>query len=107
MVGSIGDAPRVTGAPQGVTLDDAARAFEALFLEKLLEFGNRPLAGLKPPFGGSSAERSYRQLFLQEVASRVAERPVGGPQAAPTRSPLGFATQIIGAGRRNHQGSGR
>ncbi len=105
MIGTIGDAPRVAGAAQTVSIDDAARAFEALFLETLLSYANRPLPGVETPLSGGSAERSYRQLFLQEVAGRVAAGPAAktAPDASPTPSPLGFATQIIAAGQRGEE----
>ncbi len=107
MVGSIGDTHRIAGAPQHVRVEEAARAFEALFLEKLLAFGNRPLPGAKLPFGGSSAERGYRQLFLQEVATRIASRPAGEAPGQGGPSPLGFATQIVEAAGGSPERKGR
>ncbi len=102
MIGTIGDTPRIAGAAQPVSIGEAARAFEALFLETLLSQANRPLPGVETPLSGGSAERSYRQLFLQEVAGRVAAGPAArvAPDATPAPSPLGFATQILAAQRR-------
>jgi len=52
---------------------EAARAFEALALERLLEPASRPLFG-EGLLDGGSAGRLHRQLFLAEVARLAAER---------------------------------
>lgn len=100
MIGGIGDTARIAGAPQQVGIEEAARAFEALFLEKLLEFGNRPIAGVDLPMGGGSAERSYRQLFLQEIASRAAQRSVTDASDRAGASPFGLAAKVVQAASR-------
>lgn len=74
---------------------EAARAFEALALERLLEPASRPLFG-EGLLDGGSAGRLHRQLFLAEVARLAAERGA-----------LGLADALAPGLTRGDEGGGR
>ena len=58
-------------APELATPAQAARQFEALLISELLKRSQQPLLG-ESLLGGGSAGATYRELFSDELAQRMA-----------------------------------
>jgi len=73
-IARIGPRPAAVATASLPTTAEAARRFEALVLERLLEPATRPLFAKGRPFGAGSGAALPRQLFAAEVARLAAER---------------------------------
>ena len=71
MIGMIAPELHSAGTRGAQGLAEAARAFEALVVAKMWEAG-QSAAGADAPLAGGREGQFYRQLFLNEVASRAA-----------------------------------
>lgn len=96
-----------TSSSSPASAAQAARRFEALVLDRLLEPATRPLFAKGRLFGAGSGGALPRQLFAAEVSRLAAERGGLGVARALARGERGSEGATAAHARAAHEGGSR